>query len=692
MNMQEFKKLAIESSEKYYDYLDTNHKGLVIAKVLSKKVINDTIALKVSKKIFSLDCLFLELQGQKLNKNKIRFLQYDESQRMLIIKAVPHLQNQILNLDNQYIEVISDLKFLVKNVRDWYAELGDSIRLPRNIPTLNNLQISSKASPEQREAINAIAKYPFTYIWGAPGTGKTQFVLSEAVKEYIKENKKIIITAPTNNAIEQVLRGVIKALDDNGISRNTVLRLGMPSSAFQAEFPEVCENHKAEQLIKSKQQKNDQVEEVIQFKESEQKLNTLNGEILPLLGKLVGFHYGHRNISAAQIEKLKSYLNDIPELGSVITAVNPQNLYDVFKKVQKFRSDFSSSVEEKRWLYSQFENTSIAELKASISIQSLEDNEFISESTRSRISKVNVIACTIDAVIAKLVFDKNDKGVDRGKYFTSPAHIFMDEAGYANVIKAMTLLGAGCPITLLGDHMQLPPVCEADDAEIFRGVQRSLVLWSQSSIYMGDIFNKSFAEIQSDYFNHAEPNFVLLKKFDLTYSYRFGDRLAYILNQLVYKNGFQSALGNSKFKIRVLNCLPQYSEKKRENYSEAKKIVELVKSADLGDFAILSPYVNQVKLLGKMLPQLYNDSRVLTVHASQGREWDTVILSVSDSNNKWFTDTLSGHTGGKYVINTAASRAKKNLILACDVEHWSQQYGQMISEFVKCADNFSEFL
>jgi RecG-like helicase len=43
---------------------------------------------------------------------------------------------------------------------------------------------------------------------GAPGTGKTQFVLSYAVLHYIRQGFKIAILAPTNNSIEQVLRGV----------------------------------------------------------------------------------------------------------------------------------------------------------------------------------------------------------------------------------------------------------------------------------------------------------------------------------------------------------------------------------------------------------------------------------------------------------------------------------------------------
>ena len=48
------------------------------------------------------------------------------------------------------------------------------------------------------------------------------------------------------------------------------------------------------------------------------------------------------------------------------------------------------------------------------------------------------------------------------------------------------------------------------------------------------------------------------------------------------------------------------------------------------DFAILTPYSRQIRVLKEKMPQ-YKDTRILTVHKSQGREWDTVILSVYDN-------------------------------------------------------------
>ena len=75
---------------------------------------------------------------------------------------------------------------------------------------------------------------------------------------------------------------------------------------------------------------------------------------------------------------------------------------------------------------------------------------------------------------------------------------------------------------------------------------------------------------------------------------------------------------------------------------------------------------------------------VLTVHGSQGREWDTVLFSVVDAdNNKWFTTTLIPKSNGTQIINTAVSRAKKKLILVCDYEYWSEQSNELIGKLLQ---------
>ena len=182
---------------------------------------------------------------------------------------------------------------------------------------------------------------------------------------------------------------------------------------------------------------------------------------------------------------------------------------------------------------------------------------------------------------------------------------------------------------------------------------------------------------------------------NLTSSYRFGTRLAKILDQYVYKNGLSSNINTDTEIYYVDAPLSVKKNKKSEitprtNLDEIYAIKELLLNSNVinSDFAILTPYSNQAKALQRELrkdfPQIDNQSKILTVHKSQGREWDNVIFSVVDNNIKslWFSTA-----NGASLINTAISRAKKRLILVLNKDFW-QSYdvkGDFINELVSIA-------
>ena len=96
------------------------------------------------------------------------------------------------------------------------------------------------------------------------------------------------------------------------------------------------------------------------------------------------------------------------------------------------------------------------------------------------------------------------------------------------------------------------------------------------------------------------------------------------------------------------------------------------------DYIILAPYNIQIKRLKSILPS--EKQNILTVHRSQGMEWDTVILSVSDTESAYFVN--SKLQIGSQVLTTALSRAKSRLVIVCDVDFWKKQDGQLITDLV----------
>ncbi|OBV30055.1 hypothetical protein BKN38_06535 [Helicobacter sp. CLO-3] len=433
-------------------------------------------------------------------------------------------------------------------------------------------------TPEQQRALNTIFANPFSYIWGAPGSGKTQAVLFEALLHYIYSGVRVCVLAPTNAALEQVLKALIKKFDALGLNREKLLRLGTPSNAFLEQFVEVCDP---------------------QF-----------------------------------LQKKKTQ--------SLFSATNP----------------------------------------------------------KTRLKESLVIGMTMDGFIKRY----KTLGVEFG-------HIFLDECAFTPLIKALTLTTQSAPITLLGDHKQLMPICEMPPKEI-KGEAIWANLFNLSSLFLEDFFKQKpeitapiFQKTQFSLLEFSATAFATLRK-----THRYGDNLAKILDRHIYQNGLRGNAENTE--LYYIDCGGSEILDK-QNLAEARMIATIIasknkkspknareKTARAGDlnasgantldiagvaemigedFAIITPFVRQRKLLAESgVPYKH----IHTIHGSQGQEFESVIFSpvmlhhhLTDSRNK----------NAAHALNVAISRIKKRLIIVCDYAYWMRCGGQFLSEILRYA-------
>jgi superfamily I DNA and/or RNA helicase len=305
-------------------------------------------------------------------------------------------------------------------------------------------------------------------------------------------------------------------------------------------------------------------------------------------------------------------------------------------------------------------------------------------STDARLLSANVIGMTLDSFIART----------KDKPFTVD-HVFIDEAGYASLVKTLPAFITRGPITLLGDHKQLPPVCELNRDNILSTAHNNAAfVWDLSAIHCESVWTAATPEnAVDDYQQQRAPDFNMLSRSALTSSFRFGKKLASVLDQYVYvEEGFHSGL-DADTKLSIFNVqnqrrFDQADIGRRANMSEALCVLKIIQQGiiETNDFAVLTPYRDQVSLLAKLKPELLDHDRLLTVHKSQGREWHTVIYSVCDIGNgasPWFTDSTNALSGGLSNVNTAVSRAKQHLIIVCDSNAWEVKKNQLISGLIQ---------
>ena len=784
MEISKIKELCLAQARYYYDYVKkySEHNGKTIQSVeyirFQKGSSPLLFELKLQSRIFDFEKTYYKnnlTNEYYFNKKDILIKEFDEKNRLLYIQVLRDDIN-LKELEADDFSIVTDLLFLINNLIEWYdknaLELSFSNTLPSIVnPRFDNL-FDTKLNENQLDAVNAIFENTYSYIWGPPGTGKTKAVLSSAVINYINNDKKVLIVAPTNVALEQILLGLLDNTEKLGISSEKVLRIGIPSKDFFESYAEVCEVRGLEKVLESFINELKIIERVIQYRqgkdvtsnleqidalfqmidENKEKIKLLEEKIedfQPLINLLTKplktYHFANdckmikeaikKRVDSScinydenliQANKLAQVINieciraKIKEHKINIDILNQENIKiledakkyvksqkifnEIFKDLneenfKEKRVDLNNKISQlKLWCKTNLENLKSISKNLNDSLinealneyhQNIEDidlenrknqllkhrDSLIAQSTKQKIKSSQIIAMTIDAYIQ---YTLNEEII--------VDHIFCDEAGYMSNIKALTLFRNTCPITFLGDHMQLPPVSEIRSDDV--NAMKNSFLWAQSSLFFETLFwQKNEEDLYKEFLGKNQPIFKKTIQKNLKYTHRFGSNLAKVLDKFVYKFGFESAQNtNTEIIFINSNSNPQDAIN-RSSIEEARIIKDLLKDIK-DDFAILTPYRNQVKLLKETLGKSYFEN-IMTIHKSQGSEYGTVIFSVVDDSNfgkrkMFFTNSLNENFKSLNLINTVVSRAKKRLIIIANEDFWLEQketqlIGNMIS-------------
>lgn len=583
----------IHSALSYYEYLSAHNLGLDSVRIVRYEFKDEILSLQLGKRLFSQDGLMLELAPKEVFElGASADLEYDEDS--LLLKIAPNFEllsalQKHLKQKGASLSLYSDLKFLVKNVANYYEKNKDSLQLPTKAPLKYDEQIPNYLNIEQKRAIEMIFNHPLSYVWGPPGSGKTQVVLFEALYFYAKKGVKTCVLAPTNSALEQIFTTLLEHFKKMDFELHNLLRLGLPTQRFLSLYPECCDSN-------------------------------------------------------------------------------------AIKKTQA--SLFSQPV-----------------------------------SLKTRLKDALIIGLTLDGFI------KRAENLE-----IEFAHYFLDECAFAPLAKACALCVGNVPITLFGDHKQLMPICEMPTNEL--RARPEVNLWNLSALFMEELFNaKDLQEgaesnmpntqnnadevsenCESDFKSNLDAPFSYFEALSLkqptqnpqlshiaslNFTHRYGDNLARLLDSYIYHNGLRGqervmgiycidsgrkSEADSNFsanEVRATQILYQHLLRRAKDFKNAQTPLQ-------DTFAVITPFVKQRKELQRHLGSL----EVLTIHGSQGREWDNVIFSPV-SLHYYLTD--SKQTNALYGLNVAISRIKKNLFIVCDLSFWQSQPNQFLHKLLSQA-------
>ena len=656
--------------------------GMVITSIKGINPHMGFVQLILRGRLFDVDGLSIRINGE-IPKEEVTFDNYDENIPSINVLAPEDILSQISKANIQNIQLITNLKWLIARTAATYEEFGYKLRFPENAPSFSESDISYPKNivptKDQKEAVRTVLNSPLSYVWGAPGTGKTQLVLASSITAHLMKGERVLIVAPTNNAVEQVLRGLLKAIENNPEASRyididkDIIRMGLATSSFFQDYPQVCERKNTSAEVEKLKEEIAQLE-LLEKERSIRDLKPIIDQIIDLIHQRdeAGF-FAKRKVEKnliSEINILKGRLSPIPEFKFLMSQTNEVNISSDIYRIRDhlFNRDIPILEVEK---YSTIPTEKICGMidEFGKQIQELKDYQ-----STVKMGSSKIIAMTPHTLM-----------LYRGRFFPEePAikidHVFIDEAGYANMIQMLPVFMMGIPVTFLGDHKQLAPVFQLDAKDVQTWYKSDdpymhyASMWAMPAIYSELALTRDLDRLTECYLKMREPDLKRTAVASLTTSHRFGENLARILDRCIYHNGI-SGRDRNTLEITVINACCEDEGDSNLTEADAVRDYVLTNKRKLGDFAILTPYNAQVEALKGVLGLEYRDD-IMTIHKSQGREWDTVIISVRDneytSRNLTFTSTVKNMDGAR-VINTAVSRAKKRLVIVCDVEFWTKK-------------------
>lgn len=671
------------SSEAVYSYIcdmqfvEDPPKGVSETRVTGWDVMDGYAILHLESRIQDTSGLMLRVDGAVVPEVDAGFSRYDEVSRTILVRPGAAVLGA-MSEKGCSVSVLTDMKFLVRSVGEFYQRYGRLIRPPDGGARIlrPSYPEGSRPTDEQRRAAEGILSSDASYVWGAPGTGKTQFVLTAAIRACMEAGERVAVFAPTNASVEQVLEGVLRAMPE--AESCGIIRLGVPTRRFCALHPDMCEDRQAQRLLDREHRALSMLEEV----RYERMCDGVRDDLDALIGAASGLwrmdDVEQRPDLAAAWESVSAVCSMDPATeGLARSDGDPEEVLRGIEAALFDRPRPAAAIGEYRDMTDEELDGRMEELRRSI-------EDLGRRGTCCRTASARIIAATPHQFISRF----RPRGTeDDGRMELDVDRVFLDEAGYCSLVLALTLFSNGVPVVMLGDHMQLPPVSELDDADVRSWAQgpgrlRDAFLWTMPALFCDRVLHASMEDLRGDLLSGSPPAFAATSRYDLTLTHRFGDSLASVLDGYVYRNGLK---GDPDASMSML-CMDAVcgDREGRENDAEAVAVAEFLASErpDPADVCILTPYSAQSALIRRTVPRRYRDC-VMTVHGSQGREWDTVVLSVADNGAESrpvpLRFTSSGTPIGLKVINTAVSRAKRRLVIVCDRGFWSGRSGELLS-------------
>lgn len=544
----------------------------------------------------------------------------------------------------------------------------------------------------QKQAVVCAFEHQISIIQGPPGTGKTQTILN-IIANIIRKGKNVLVVSNNNSATANVLDKLNKA----GLGF-IVAPLGKKENkeAFIANQPAVSDELQDwECSVEEKLQKEEDVEIILKKLDriftlqeelalSKQELQTVELECNHFkqeqISEFIPFN-SSKSLSSTRLLNLWLQFQTYAEWdvfarkewwNKCLTALRWWWMNLIGRYLLKLNSKFdrrnlSAIITELQTLYYQ---RKIEELNERINNLQTELKTYDAKTELSRLIEVSMQL--FKATLFEK-YSKEDRKIFssvkdlRGDYqsilaqypvvlstaFSSRIclsdqvefdYLIMDEASQVSIETGALALTCAKNVVIVGDTLQLPNVITSED------INKLDTIVTEFDIPPGyDCARNSFLQSVCTLLPDAPQT--LLRE-----HYRCHPRIIDFCNRKFYDGGLliMTEDDGKLDTLCAIKTVPGHHARGHYNQREIDVIRDEVVAhlPEHTDIGIITPYRDQVEALSRQLPEI----ECATVHKFQGREKDTIIMSVVDDQITKFSDDPN-------LLNVAISRAKERFCL-----------------------------
>ena len=549
--------------------------------------------------------------------------------------------------------------------------LGDKTKL-RTYRLPKQVYYAFGCNTSQKKAVEAALTHQVSVIQGPPGTGKTQTILN-IIANLLIAGKTVLVVSNNNSAVNNVA----EKLEHEGLGF-IVAKLGSAQKkeefvADQQPLPDMSSWH-IDASSSVKQWVKDALNNVSQGFSAQLRQAELRAEYDALLKEAT---YNEKlatnsidcdwlySKSSSKIMELLSYYQirqskQIPSVFFRIKWALKLGL-PMFSFLQKDVSDVIASLENAYYIVRKAEiekelqsvestlqsvdiKENLRQLGAySLQILKNEIAEHYRADTRTAFTIKNIKAKTEDLlreypVVLSTTYSAKSC-ISKDMVFD---YVIMDEASQVDIKTGALALSCAMNAVIVGDDKQLPNVVSQEEALALQAIQLTYKV--------DDRYN----EVTHSFLQSCVEVFKDIPVTLLREHYRCHPKIIEFCNQHFY-NGELVAMTDDNAEDNVLQVVQTVEGNHARGHFNQREIDVIVQEvlpqyADSGSIGIITPYRQQADEINKALGK----DIASTVHKYQGRECDTIIMSMVDNKPTEFSDDSN-------LLNVAISRAKTHL-------------------------------